>query len=183
MEETARLHLEPMETIGGNAKNRIQMKDSRQARGIDAGVWRRQKDTGINKAEGKMKTRHKALWFHIQAKVHTHANKSRGVRNKGCHSNPREPCCATGCSTHGHTSKALHTQTHIHAGMAVPPSPVESRPLQHTLISLSLFFPPSLKMQASSTQSLPCFPTATPERQRNPTWTQNPYSHILVYTF
>lgn len=144
-------------TSGGNAKNRIQMKGLTRARGRGVGLWRRQKDAGINKAEEKMKTRHKAPWFHIQAKVHTHANKSR-ERNKGCHSNPTALCYATGCSKHGHPSKALHTQTRVHAGMAVPPSPEEFKPLQHALISLPSFLPPSLQIQASFTQSVPCFP-------------------------
>lgn len=112
-------------TNGANAKNRIQMKGSTRASAGTrrGGLWRRQKDTGINKAGEKMKTRRKGPWFHIQAKVHTNANKSREKRNKGRHSNPRELQCATGCSSPGHPSKALHTQTHAPTpcAVAVPP--------------------------------------------------------------
>lgn len=111
------------------------------------------KDTGINKAEGKMKTQHKALRFHIQAKVHTHANKSREVRNKGCHGNLREPRCATGCGTHGHPSHPSTPKCTSMPGWLCPPLLEQSRPL-YTLTSLAFFFRPPLKIQANSTQSL-----------------------------
>lgn len=112
------------------------------------------KDMGINKAEGKMKTQHKAPWFHTQAKVHTHANKSRGVRNKGCHGNLGEPRCATGCGTHGHPSHPSTPKRTSMPGWLCPALPEQPRPL-HTLTSLALLFPPPLKIQANSTQSLP----------------------------
>lgn len=49
------------------------------------------KGPGIRKAQRKMETQHKGLQFHIQAKVHSDANKSRDAGNKGCHSNLSEP--------------------------------------------------------------------------------------------
>lgn len=155
MEETARLHLEPMEMIGENTKNRLGMKDSVQAQAIDVEVWRRQRTRAVTEQKEKMKTQHKAPWFRIQAKVHTRANKSREVRNKGCHSNLGEPRCATGCSTHGPSIKGSpHPNTRPCRDDSAPLARGMRTPA-HTLTSLSLFFPPPLKIQANSTQSLP----------------------------
>lgn len=92
------------------------------------------KDMGINKAEGKMKTQHKALWFHTQAKVHTHANKSRGVRNKGCHGNLREPRCATGCGTHGHPSHPSTPKRTSMPGWLCPPFARATQAPAHTYL-------------------------------------------------
>ena len=142
---------------------------------------RRQKDAGINKAEEKMKTRHKAPWFHIQARVHTNANKSRERRNKGRHSNPGECRCATSCSAHGHPSKALHTQTHVHAGRDGYASLARGLQALATHTYLPLFTLPSLSSNSSQfCTKLPCFLTAAPERQRNPTWTQSRISQIIL---
>ena len=122
-----------------------------------------------------MKAHHKALQFHIQAKVHTHANKSREVGNKGCHSNLSEPRHATHCSARGHPSRSLPDPnlgfTWEGGGR---PSQRGPGPCSALLSPFLPSFPHKIQARSVPSLSLPSPNSCFFEIQGNIIWTQHP---------
>lgn len=77
---TANPHLEPRERISGKTKNGAHKRVHTNL-GRDVVMCEETKGQGFNETE-KKKMQHKALWFYIQAQVHTHAGDHREVEQR-----------------------------------------------------------------------------------------------------
>lgn len=127
-----------------------------------------------------MKTQHKAPRFYIQAKVHTHANKSRQVGNKGCHSNLNEPRCATNCHAPGHPSRASGIQTrHSHREGCGHPSRRCLGPCHAPWPPFLPSSPPKIQARSVPSLCLSSLNSCFSEMQGNMIWTQHP--NTLVF--
>lgn len=119
---------------------------------------------------------HKALWFYIQAQVHTHASDRREVGTKDVIATSASPGVLPTAGSWSSIKEPPRSRLLV-TGRAMRPSQRWQGPGKCTVVSLSSFLPQKMRARSGPSLSLPSPNSCFSEMQKT-IWTQHPDSLV-----